>query len=274
MMFLGRVGPLTLAVALAGGAERVRLRYPEAKGPDRLVRGRRSMTKRTFAVIGLGRFGFAMATTLAELGHEVIGIDSDEENVARISDYVPRRSSSTPPTRRRSGRPASRTSTSPSSRSARTSSPACWSSCWSRSSASRTIIAKATTAAARPHSREAGRLARRLPRSATWPSGSPTAWSCRTCSTTSSCRATSQIVEMPAPAEFVGRTLRELALRPRFGLTLIAIKRAARDGQGEAPTSRRLADDEHPGGRRAVPAGLERAAVRTGGAAEGLRRPP
>jgi trk system potassium uptake protein TrkH len=31
MMYLGRVGPLTLAVALAGGAERVRLRYPEAK---------------------------------------------------------------------------------------------------------------------------------------------------------------------------------------------------------------------------------------------------
>ncbi len=31
MMYLGRVGPLTLAVALAGGAERIRLRYPEAK---------------------------------------------------------------------------------------------------------------------------------------------------------------------------------------------------------------------------------------------------
>jgi trk system potassium uptake protein TrkH len=31
MMYLGRVGLLTLAVALAGGAERVRLRYPEAK---------------------------------------------------------------------------------------------------------------------------------------------------------------------------------------------------------------------------------------------------
>jgi trk system potassium uptake protein TrkH len=31
MMYLGRVGPLTLAVALAGGADRVRLRYPEAK---------------------------------------------------------------------------------------------------------------------------------------------------------------------------------------------------------------------------------------------------
>ena len=46
------------------------------------------MTKRTFAVIGLGRFGFAMATTLTDLGHEVIGIDSNEEHVARISDFV------------------------------------------------------------------------------------------------------------------------------------------------------------------------------------------
>ena len=46
------------------------------------------MAKRSFAVIGLGRFGSAMATTLAELGHEVIGIDGNEEKVARLSDVV------------------------------------------------------------------------------------------------------------------------------------------------------------------------------------------
>ena len=33
------------------------------------------------------------------------------------------------------------------------------------------------------------------------------------------------IVELPAPPEFDGQTLRDLELRPRFGLTLIAIKR-------------------------------------------------
>jgi trk system potassium uptake protein TrkA len=33
------------------------------------------------------------------------------------------------------------------------------------------------------------------------------------------------IVELPAPAAFAGQTLRRLELRPRFGLTLIAIKR-------------------------------------------------
>ena len=33
------------------------------------------------------------------------------------------------------------------------------------------------------------------------------------------------IVEVPAPKMFVGQTLKELALRPKYGLTLIAIKR-------------------------------------------------
>jgi trk system potassium uptake protein TrkA len=39
------------------------------------------------------------------------------------------------------------------------------------------------------------------------------------------------IVEIPAPVEFVGRTLKQLELRPRYGLTLIAVKRqgAARE---------------------------------------------
>ncbi len=44
--------------------------------------------KKTFAVIGLGRFGFHVAKTLAELGAEVIAIDREEENVREISDFV------------------------------------------------------------------------------------------------------------------------------------------------------------------------------------------
>jgi trk system potassium uptake protein TrkA len=39
------------------------------------------------------------------------------------------------------------------------------------------------------------------------------------------------IVELPAPEEFVGRTLRQLELRPRYGLTLIAVKRRGADGK-------------------------------------------
>lgn len=46
------------------------------------------MAKRTFAVIGLGRFGAAMATTLASLGHDVIGIDGDEDKVRAVADLV------------------------------------------------------------------------------------------------------------------------------------------------------------------------------------------
>lgn len=41
-----------------------------------------------FAVIGIGRFGFKLATTLAEKGAEVIAIDSDRELVEEIKDLV------------------------------------------------------------------------------------------------------------------------------------------------------------------------------------------
>jgi len=44
--------------------------------------------KRVFGVIGLGRFGFHIARTLAEGGAEVIALDRDEDKVRRISDFV------------------------------------------------------------------------------------------------------------------------------------------------------------------------------------------
>lgn len=37
-----------------------------------------------FAVIGLGRFGISIATTLHDKGHEVLAIDNDAENVQRV----------------------------------------------------------------------------------------------------------------------------------------------------------------------------------------------
>ncbi|MFC6592484.1 potassium channel family protein [Deinococcus lacus] len=39
-------------------------------------------------VIGLGRFGTAVATTLYEMGHEVVAIDHDEEHVERVMNLV------------------------------------------------------------------------------------------------------------------------------------------------------------------------------------------
>ena len=39
-------------------------------------------------VIGLGRFGTAVATTLYEMGHEVVAIDQNEEYVERVMNLV------------------------------------------------------------------------------------------------------------------------------------------------------------------------------------------
>jgi trk system potassium uptake protein TrkA len=41
-----------------------------------------------FAVIGLGNFGNAVATRLAQIGHQVLAIDSDEARVSAIKDQV------------------------------------------------------------------------------------------------------------------------------------------------------------------------------------------
>ena len=46
------------------------------------------MGKRTFAVIGLGRFGVAVAETLVEQGQEVLAIDNDPDTVEHIGELV------------------------------------------------------------------------------------------------------------------------------------------------------------------------------------------
>ena len=45
---------------------------------------------KNFAVIGCGRFGRAVATTLYKLGHDVLAIDRDEEVIQEIADEVTR----------------------------------------------------------------------------------------------------------------------------------------------------------------------------------------
>ena len=44
-----------------------------------------------YAVIGLGKFGFSVATTLAQAGKEVLAVDKDAEPVQEIADLVMRR---------------------------------------------------------------------------------------------------------------------------------------------------------------------------------------
>jgi trk system potassium uptake protein TrkA len=51
------------------------------------------------------------------------------------------------------------------------------------------------------------------------------------------------IVEVPAPAMFIGRTLKQLELRPKYGLTLIAIKRRAGATGADSTNISPLADE-------------------------------
>ena len=50
---------------------------------------RKPFTPATVAVIGLGRFGTAVARSLAHLGHEVLAIDADARNVQLLADELP-----------------------------------------------------------------------------------------------------------------------------------------------------------------------------------------
>ena len=43
---------------------------------------------KTFAVIGLGRFGMSVASQLFDMGYEVLAIDSNIDNVNLIADHV------------------------------------------------------------------------------------------------------------------------------------------------------------------------------------------
>ena len=45
-------------------------------------------TAGSFGVIGLGRFGTALAITLSEAGKDVIAIDRDEDKVKAIRQYT------------------------------------------------------------------------------------------------------------------------------------------------------------------------------------------
>lgn len=46
------------------------------------------MSKKQYAVIGLGRFGTAVAKTLYDLDNEVLGVDTDDEKVQSISEHI------------------------------------------------------------------------------------------------------------------------------------------------------------------------------------------
>src|SRR5512135_2393782 len=190
------------------------------------------MAKRSFAVIGLGRFGAAMATTLAELGHEVIGIDGDEEKVARLSDMVSQ-AVQLDATDERAIRAAGIQDVDVAVISiGENIESSVLVAMLVKDLGIPTIVAKAITPL---HGRILERLgvsrvifperdmAIRVAHSLVVPNVLDYIELSRDFS----------IVELPAPDAFVGKTLSELALRSTHGLTLITIKRAAREGEGE-----------------------------------------
>jgi len=54
-----------------------------------LAKRAKTAEKKNVAVIGLGRFGEAVALRLVELGHEVVGIDGNAEIVQKLADDLP-----------------------------------------------------------------------------------------------------------------------------------------------------------------------------------------
>jgi len=200
------------------------------------------MAKRSFAVIGLGRFGSAMATTLAELGHEVIGIDGNEEKVARLSDVVSQ-AVQLDATDEKAIKAAGIQDVDVAIISiGENIESSVLVAMLVKELGIPTIIAKAITPL---HGRILERLgvsrvvfperdmAVRVAHSLVVPNVLDYIELSRDFS----------IVELPAPPEFVGRTLKELALRPKYGLTLIAIRRASAAAGGETTNVAPAAED-------------------------------
>jgi trk system potassium uptake protein TrkA len=184
--------------------------------------------RRQFGVIGLGRFGSAMATTLTELGHDVVGVDGDESRVQQLADLVTH-ALQLDATDERALRAAGIQDVDVAVVSiGENIESSLLVVMLLRELGIKTIVAKAVTPL---HGRILEKLgvsrvifperemAIRIAHSLVMPNVIDYIELSREFS----------IVEVPAPPQFVGRTLRDIELRPRLGLTLIAIKRRAPD---------------------------------------------
>lgn len=187
------------------------------------------MAQRQFGVIGLGRFGSAMASTLAELGHDVIGADSDEDRVRQLADTITsavQLDATDPKALRAAGLHEVDVAVVSIGENIESSVLVVM---LLAELGVKTIVAKAVSPL---HGRILERLgvsrvilperemAVRMAHSLVLPNVIDYIELSRDYS----------IVEIPAPKMFVGRTLKQLELRPRWGLTLIAIKRSPTPG--------------------------------------------
>ncbi len=187
------------------------------------------MKRQLFGVIGLGRFGSAISATLAELGHDVIGVDSNEDHVRQMADVISQAvqlDATDARALRAAGIADVHVAVVSIGENIESSLLAVM---LLHELGVRTVGAKAGTPL---HGRILERLgvsrvifperdmAIRLAHSLVMPNVLDYVELSRDFS----------FVELPAPEAFIGQTLRQLELRPKYGLTLIAIKRRAADG--------------------------------------------
>lgn len=200
------------------------------------------MTRRTFGVIGLGRFGSAVATTLTELGQDVIGIDSSEEPVRQLADvlsYAVELDATDEKALRAAGIKDVDAAIISIGQNIESSLLVVMQ---VMELGVKNIVAKAATPL---HGRVLEKLgvsrvifperemAVRVAHSLVVPNVIDYIGLSQDFS----------IIELPAPPEFTGKSLRELQLRQRFGLTLIAIKRPTGTGDGTITNVAPSADD-------------------------------
>ncbi len=201
------------------------------------------MKKQTFAVIGLGRFGSAMAATLTDLGQDVIGIDSDAERVQKHADLI-RSAVELDANDERALRTAGVQDVDVAVISIGENIEASLLAVMLvKDLGVRRIIAKAVTTL---HGRILERIgvdrvifperemAIRVAHSLVVANVLDYIELSRDFS----------IIEMPAPKEFTGRSLKQLQLRNKYALTLIAIKRKPAGGGPEVTNVAPAADDE------------------------------
>lgn len=199
-------------------------------------------SRRQFAVIGLGRFGSAIATTLAELGHDVIGVDADADRVQHLAEVVTQAmelDATDERALRAAGIPDVDVAVVSIGENIESSLLVVMQ---LRELDVPTIVAKAVSPL---H----GRILEKLGVSRViFPDREMAirvAHSLVLSNVIDYIEVSREfgIVEIPAPAAFVGRTLRQLEIRPRFGLTLIAIKRQTAPGAPVATTIAPSADE-------------------------------
>jgi len=200
------------------------------------------MTRQSFAVIGLGRFGAAMARTLVELGQDVIGIDANEDRVQRVAEFlesVVRLDATDERALRAAGMKDVDVAVISIGENIEASLLVVM---LVKELGVPRIIAKAVTPLHGRILEKIGvqrvifperEMAMRVAHSLVVPNVIDYIELSRD----------SSIIDMPAPAPFVGKSLRDLQLRNRYGLMLIAIKRKTATGGGEVTNVAPAAED-------------------------------